>query len=88
MLSSDYMEGAHPLIMQRLLETNLEKTSGYGFDPYSLEAVPADEFIARHEISGLYALLLHYGEDLLRSVAHSVHDYRLVGLLQTRPHVR
>ncbi len=38
MLSSDYMEGAHPLIMQRLLETNLEKTSGYGFDPYSLEA--------------------------------------------------
>ena len=31
----DYMEGAHPLIMQRLLETNMEKTTGYGFDPYS-----------------------------------------------------
>ena len=30
----DYMEGAHPLILKKLMETNLEKTSGYGFDPY------------------------------------------------------
>lgn len=33
--ASDYMEGAHPQILQRLLETNLEKTAGYGFDKYS-----------------------------------------------------
>ena len=33
--SSDYMEGAHPEILRRLLETNLEKTGGYGLDPYS-----------------------------------------------------
>ena len=33
--ASDYMEGAHPLILQRLLETNLEKTAGYGLDEYS-----------------------------------------------------
>jgi threonine aldolase len=31
---SDYLEGAHPLIMQRLLETNMEKTPGYGLDTY------------------------------------------------------
>lgn len=31
---SDYMEGAHPLILQRLLETNMEKTVGYGLDEY------------------------------------------------------
>ena len=31
---SDYLEGAHPLILQRLAETNLEKTAGYGTDPY------------------------------------------------------
>lgn len=31
----DYMEGAHPLILKRLLETNMEKTTGYGFDPYN-----------------------------------------------------
>ena len=30
----DYMEGAHPAIMQRLIETNLVKTSGYGLDEY------------------------------------------------------
>ena len=30
--ASDYMEGAHPLILQRLMETNLEKSAGYGLD--------------------------------------------------------
>ncbi len=30
----DYMEGAHPAIMQRLMETNLVKTAGYGLDEY------------------------------------------------------
>lgn len=33
--ASDYLEGAHPAILRRLLETNLEKTAGYGFDEYS-----------------------------------------------------
>ena len=33
--ASDYMEGAHPAIMQKLVETNLEKTVGYGLDPYT-----------------------------------------------------
>ena len=33
--ASDYMEGAHPAILQRLLETNMEKTAGYGLDEYS-----------------------------------------------------
>ena len=31
---SDYMEGAHPLILERLCQTNMEKTSGYGTDEY------------------------------------------------------
>ena len=35
---NDYGEGAHPLIMQRLAETNLEHTCGYGMDEYSLRA--------------------------------------------------
>ena len=33
--ASDYMEGAHPAIMNRLLQTNLEHTAGYGLDEYS-----------------------------------------------------
>ena len=36
--ASDYMEGAHPAILNRLLETNLEHTAGYGLDPYSESA--------------------------------------------------
>lgn len=36
--SSDYMEGAHPLIIQRLIETNLIKTPGYGADNFSESA--------------------------------------------------
>ena len=32
--SCDYMEGAHPQILQRLVETNIEKTPGYGSDCY------------------------------------------------------
>lgn len=31
---SDYLEGAHPAILQRLMETNMDKTEGYGEDPY------------------------------------------------------
>ncbi len=30
----DYMVGAHPAILEKMTETNMEKTEGYGFDPY------------------------------------------------------
>ncbi len=36
--TSDYMEGAHPAIMQKLMETNMLHTSGYGTDEFSKEA--------------------------------------------------
>lgn len=32
--SCDYLEGCHPKILQRLMETNLEQTAGYGMDPH------------------------------------------------------
>lgn len=35
---SDYTEGAHPAIISRLSETNLEQTPGYGLDKYSESA--------------------------------------------------
>lgn len=31
---NDYIAGAHPQILKRLMETNLEPLSGYGTDPY------------------------------------------------------
>ncbi|MFB6457152.1 threonine aldolase family protein [Chitinophaga sp. Hz27] len=35
---NDYSEGAHPNILQKLVETNLVQQSGYGEDEYSLAA--------------------------------------------------
>ncbi len=34
----DYAEGAHPAVLQKLLDTNLEQTAGYGMDPYCAQA--------------------------------------------------
>ncbi len=34
----DYVAGAHPAVLQRLVETNLEALSGYGSDPYCQQA--------------------------------------------------
>ena len=35
---NDYCEGAHPAILQKLTQTNFEKVSGYGTDPYCASA--------------------------------------------------
>ena len=35
---TDYMEGAHPEVLRRLIETNLEQTPGYGSDDYTHHA--------------------------------------------------
>ena len=35
---SDYITGAHPKVLQRLIDTNLEVQSGYGLDEYCAAA--------------------------------------------------
>lgn len=35
---NDYSEGAHPMVLEALIRTNLEATAGYGEDPYCQEA--------------------------------------------------
>ena len=35
---TDYMSGAHPKVMERLLETNTDQTPGYGTDNYTADA--------------------------------------------------
>ena len=35
---TDYMAGAHPKVMERLMQTNTEQTSGYGSDVYTARA--------------------------------------------------
>ena len=36
---SDYTTGAHPEILKRMVETNLEQVPGYGSDPYTERAI-------------------------------------------------
>ena len=36
--ASDYVEGAHPAILQRFIDTNLVKQAGYGSDEYTASA--------------------------------------------------
>ena len=42
--TSDYCEGCHPAILERLAQTNFEQTSGYGTDPHCARAA---EYIRR-----------------------------------------
>ncbi|PKR84413.1 threonine aldolase family protein [Heyndrickxia camelliae] len=36
---SDYLEGCHPKILDKLIDTNFQQTSGYGNDEYSKSAI-------------------------------------------------
>ena len=38
LFNSDYLEGAHPRVMKRLMETNMVQTGGYGEDEYCAQA--------------------------------------------------
>ncbi len=54
----DYTEGAHPKLMQRLTETNMEQWAGYGEDAYCLSAADKirdlceDKHLAVHFLVG------------------------------------
>ena len=56
--NSDYTEGCHPAILQRLAETNMEQTAGYGEDEYCAQArelirkVCGDERVDVHFLVG------------------------------------
>ena len=58
MFQCDYTEGAHPKIMERLLETNMEQTAGYGEDRHCEAAAEKirkaceDEGLAVHFLVG------------------------------------
>lgn len=86
---SDYMEGAHPEVMRRLMETNLEHTVGYGEDPHSAnarqlirEACHAPKALVQFLIGGtqtnatvIDALLLRHQGVLAAETAHiNVHE--------------
>ncbi|MBC8079535.1 MAG: aminotransferase class I/II-fold pyridoxal phosphate-dependent enzyme, partial [Gorillibacterium sp.] len=48
---NDYSEGAHPRILNALVETNLVQTEGYGQDEYSLKAAKLlQQYIQRNDV--------------------------------------
>lgn len=46
---SDYLEGAHPAILKKMVETNLEQTPGYGLDPYCESARESIRRLCRND---------------------------------------
>lgn len=58
LFQSDYLEGAHPRVLERLVKTNLEQTAGYGEDEYCkgaadiLRSLCLDDSLAVHFMVG------------------------------------
>lgn len=53
----DYTEGAHPLILKRLEETNFQQTEGYGNDSYCAEAKEKIKKLCRAEDADVHFLV-------------------------------
>lgn len=53
----DYNTGAHPAILQRLLETNEEQTPGYGEDPYCESARKKIRALCQNETVDVHFLM-------------------------------
>ena len=87
--NSDYTEGCHPAILERLAETNLEQTPGYGEDAYcaaaadKIRALCAAPEAAVHFLVGgtqtnvtvISAALRHYQGVITASSGHiNIHE--------------
>ena len=55
--ASDYMEGAHEKVLEKLLETNMEHLSGYGMDMYSESAKEKIKTLCGCENADVYFLV-------------------------------
>lgn len=51
---NDYTEGAHPTILNKLIETNLSQQNGYGEDEYSVQAKKMIKDQMRNEDANIY----------------------------------
>ena len=55
--NSDYQEGAHPRILEKLIETNMVQTNGYGEDPFCDEARELIKKVCRAENADVHFLV-------------------------------
>ena len=56
--NSDYTEGCHTAILEKLVETNMEQTAGYGEDEYCGQARELIRKACGDELSRLSAILI------------------------------
>ena len=54
---NDYSEGAHPSVMKRLLDTNMEQSVGYGEDSYCEQARNLIQTITQCSTSDVHFLV-------------------------------
>ncbi len=54
---SDYLEGAHPKILKKIVETNYEQTEGYGRDKYTKSAIEKIRKICGREDADVHFLV-------------------------------
>ena len=55
--NNDYSEGCHPKILQRLMDTNMEQTPGYGVDEYCAKAARIIRKLCGREDLGVHFLV-------------------------------
>ena len=55
--NSDYTEGAHPAILERLAETNFVQTNGYGEDEYCFQAKQTIKKVCNKENADVHFLV-------------------------------
>ena len=55
--NSDYTEGCHPAILEKLSETNMEQTAGYGEDEYCAKAAELIKKACKSETAAVHFLV-------------------------------
>lgn len=79
---NDYSEGALPTVLQRLVETNLEKTVGYGEDEYTRAGKEAVKKVLECGDCSVQFLVGGTQTNLL-TIAHSLNSYEAVIAVET-----
>lgn len=79
---NDYSEGALPTVLQRLVETNLEKTVGYGDDEYTRAGKEAVKKVLECGDCSVQFLVGGTQTNLL-TIAHSLNSYEAVIAVET-----
>ena len=72
---SDYTEGAHPAILEKFIETNMDQQSGYGVDVYSESARKKIAKACGKEDADIYFIMkqgLLNIQDIKYSLSHNI----------------